>query len=120
MINLGTYLWSAFAGAVCGFLSAVPVGPINLTILEQRSGYSRRFLQLAFQQRFGCGPMQWIRQQRLEQARLSLLNPQDDDSVGCVAARFGFSSVSVFSREFHRRFGSRPSDVLREGRRFSP
>lgn len=94
--------------------------PINLTNLEQRSGYSRRFLQLAFQQRFGCGPMQWIRQQRLEQARLSLLNPQDDDSVGCVAARFGFSSVSVFSREFHRRFGSRPSDLLREGRRFSP
>ena len=94
--------------------------PINLTILEQRSGYSRRFLQLAFQQRFGCGPMQWIRQQRLEQARLSLLNPQDEDSVGCVAARFGFSSVSVFSREFHRHFGLRPSDLLREGQRFSP
>ncbi|MCP9886744.1 helix-turn-helix transcriptional regulator [Cyanobium sp. ATX 6A2] len=36
--------------------------PINLTQLERRSGYSRRSLQLVFRQRFGCGPIQWIRQ----------------------------------------------------------
>ena len=30
-----TYLWPAVAGAVCGFVSAVPVGPINLTILNE-------------------------------------------------------------------------------------
>jgi len=42
--------------------------PLGLTELERRSGYSRHSLQLAFQQRFSCGPIQWIRQQRLERA----------------------------------------------------
>lgn len=92
--------------------------PITLTQLEQRSGYSRRYLQQAFQQRYGCGPIQWIRQQRLEQARLALLNPQSDLSVSAVAARFGFRSLAAFSREFHAQFGVRPSELLREGRRF--
>ena len=37
-----TYLWPALAGAVCGFVSAVPVGPINLTILNEgaRRGFA--------------------------------------------------------------------------------
>jgi AraC-like DNA-binding protein len=90
--------------------------PINLTQLEQRSGYSRRSLQLVFQQRFGCGPIQWIRRQRLEQARQALLYPKPDDTVGSIAARYGFSSLSVFSRDFSSHFGLRPSDLLREGR----
>jgi AraC-like DNA-binding protein len=91
--------------------------PISLSQLEQRSGYSRRNLQLAFQQRFGCGPIQWVRQQRLDQARRELLNPETDDSVASVSARYGFSSPCVFSRDFKARFGLRPSEVLREGKR---
>lgn len=91
--------------------------PINLTALEQRSGYSRRHLQLAFQNRFGCGPIQWVRKRRLDRARQALLEPQPDDSVAAVASRFGFSSVQVFSRDVHDTFGLRPSELLREGRR---
>lgn len=94
--------------------------PINLTALEQRSGYSRRNLQLAFHQRFGCGPIQWVRQRRLEKARQYLLDPQPGDSVRAVSARFGYSSVAVFSRDFRAAFGQRPSDLLREGRRYAP
>lgn len=94
--------------------------PINLTALEQRTGYSRRNLQLAFQQRFGCGPIHWVRQRRLEKARQQLLDPQPGESVAAVSARFGFSSVSVFSRDFRSAFGLRPSDLLREGRRHQP
>ncbi|MFO8237676.1 MAG: AraC family transcriptional regulator [Prochlorococcaceae cyanobacterium] len=91
--------------------------PINLTQLEQRSGYSRRTLQLAFNQRFGCGPIQWIRQQRLEQARLDLLRPGPADTVGGIATRYGFSSPAAFSRDFNGRYGLTPSTLLREGRR---
>jgi AraC-like DNA-binding protein len=91
--------------------------PINLTQLEERSGYSRRNLQLAFQQRFGCGPIQWVRKQRLEQARQDLLNPADDDSVASIAKRYGFSSLAVFSRDFRARYGVPPSQLLREGKR---
>jgi len=82
--------------------------PINLSDLEKRSGYSRRNLQLAFQQRFGCGPIQWIRQQRLEQARQDLLRPDPNDTVAAVANRYGFSSLSAFSRDFRNHFGLRP------------
>ena len=90
---------------------------IRLTALEQRSGYSRRSLQLAFQQRFGCGPMQWVRRQRLEQARQALLNPREGDSVSEIAARHGFRNLSMFSRDFTAHFGLRPSDLLRDARR---
>jgi len=91
--------------------------PITLTQLEQRSGYSRRTLQLVFSQRFGCGPIQWVRQQRLEQARLDLLSPAPADTVSGIAARYSFSSPAVFSRDFHSRYGQTPSMLLREGRR---
>ena len=94
--------------------------PIKLTQLEERSGYSRRNLQLAFQQRFGCGPIQWVRQQRLEQARQDLLNPSPGDSVAGIANRFGFSSLAVFSRDFRGRYGVPPSQLLREGKRHHP
>jgi AraC-like DNA-binding protein len=91
--------------------------PINLTVLEQRSGYSRRSLQLAFQQRFGCGPLQWVRRQRLEQARQALLQPSATDSISAIAARHGFRNLSMFSRDFTAHFGLRPSDLLRDARR---
>ena len=91
--------------------------PISLTELEQRSGYSRRNLQLAFNQRFGCGPIQWIRRQRLELARQHLLNPSPSDTVAAISARLGFRNLSAFSRDFHGVYGIRPSEVLREGRR---
>ena len=89
--------------------------PIKLSQLEQQSGYSRRSLQLAFQQRYDCGPIQWVRQQRLEQARQALLQADPDESVAGVGARFGFSSLAVFSRVFRQQFGLTPSQVLREG-----
>lgn len=46
MTDISTYLWPALAGAVCGFVSAVPVGPINLTILNEgaRRGFAWGFL----------------------------------------------------------------------------
>jgi AraC-like DNA-binding protein len=91
--------------------------PITLTAMEQHTGYSRRTLQLAFQQRFGCGPVQWVRQQRLEQVRLALLDPEPGDTVGRIAQRFGYSSLAVLSRDFTLRYGQRPSELLRLGKR---
>ncbi len=90
--------------------------PITLTQLEQRSAYSRRNLQILFQQRFGCGPMQWLKAQRLEVARQTLLHPLADDTVASIARRHGFGDLSGFAISFRRRFGIRPSDLLRQGR----
>lgn len=90
--------------------------PLNLTELESRSGYSRRSLQNLFQLRFGCGPIQWIRRHRLEQARLALLSPAATDTVTTIAGRFGFNSLTVFSRDYTQLYGENPSETLRQGR----
>ena len=49
--------------------------PISLSDLEERSHYSRRSLQYTFKARFGCGPMQYLRRQRLWLARRRLEDP---------------------------------------------
>ena len=90
--------------------------PLTLTDLEQRSHYSRRALQYAFRLRLGCTASQWIRQQRLDQARQRLQNPGPTDTVGAIAQACGYRSMSLFSVEFQQRFHVKPSQLLREAR----
>lgn len=87
--------------------------PINLTVLEQRSHYSRRALQYAFQQRFGCAPMQWVRRERLAMARRRLERPWPGDTVKRIAIACGYRSPGLFSSDFQQRFRVRPSQLLR-------
>lgn len=94
--------------------------PLALSTLEVQSGYSRRSLQLTFQQHYGCGPVQWIRRRRLERARQALLNPGPQDSVSAIAQRFGYRNLPAFSREFRLRYGQATWLLQREGRRSRP
>ena len=86
--------------------------PISLTEIEQRSHYSRRSLQYAFRQRFGCGPMQWLRQQRLNKAK-AMLEARQADSIAAVAQACGYLHQSSFSRDYRSRFGVTPSQTWR-------
>ncbi len=86
--------------------------PISLSQLEQRSNYSRRSLQQAFKKHFGCGPMQWLRQQRLAKAH-ALLAHHQGGSITAIAHACGYLSVASFSRDFHTRYGVRPSMLWR-------
>jgi AraC-like DNA-binding protein len=88
--------------------------PLSLRELSERSGYSPRSLQYAFQQRFGCGPMQLVRQRRLEAARQALQGASPRDSVAKIARRCGYLNLSSFSRDIQRAFG-RPPSALRPG-----
>jgi AraC-like DNA-binding protein len=90
--------------------------PISLSELEQRSSYGRRTLQYAFKQRFGCGPMQWLRQQRLAKARALLEQPGSSGGLAQVSQACGYLSLGSFSRDFQARYGERPSQVLRRFR----
>jgi AraC-like DNA-binding protein len=94
--------------------------PIQLADLEAQSGYSQRSLRNIFHERFGCGPVQWIRLQRLELARRQLLSPAPGATVSAVAAACGYDHLSQFSRDFRAAHGQRPSELLREGRRGQP
>jgi len=91
--------------------------PLALSDLAEQSGYSERSLRNFFQERFGCGPIQWIRNRRLCAARERLLNPQPSDTVSQIAASHGYPYLSQFSRDFQKAFQIRPSDLLREGLR---
>ncbi len=56
----------------------------------------------------------WIRTQRLERTRRDLRDPlHAGDSVGTVAARWGFLDAAHFSRTFRDAFGQSPSDWRR-------
>ncbi|MCX5967161.1 MAG: AraC family transcriptional regulator [Cyanobacteria bacterium] len=90
--------------------------PISLSDIERRSCYSRRSLQYAFRQRYGCGPTQWLRRQRLERAHSILSQPRPGLTVNQVSQDCGYLSQAAFSRDFLRRFGQKPSEVLRQQR----
>ena len=86
--------------------------PLSLTEIEQRSPYGRRAIQMGFRQEVGCGPMQWLRQQRLEAAHHHLVNARGKLSVSQVARACGYLNLSAFSRDFRLRFGIPPRLLL--------
>jgi transcriptional regulator GlxA family with amidase domain len=95
------------------WLSSRVAEPVSLSDMELRSGLSRRALQRAFQQRFGCGPMQWLRRRRLELALERLSRAEASDTVAVIARSCGYLSLASFSRDFSRVYGRRPSEILR-------
>ncbi len=94
--------------------------PLNLTMMESRSHYSRRAIQYAFLERMGCSATQWIRKQRLEMARRRLESPKPGDTVGTIANACGYRSLGLFSVDFQQRYHVKPSQLLRESRISQP
>jgi AraC-like DNA-binding protein len=92
-------------------------GRVTLSDLEAWSGRSARALQLAFQKRFGMGPMQWIRDQRLELVRKHLLAATSETTIRQVAIRCGLPRMATLIPAYEQRFGELPSDTLRISRR---
>ncbi|MEM9543583.1 MAG: AraC family transcriptional regulator [Cyanobacteria bacterium P01_E01_bin.42] len=70
---------------------------------------SSRSLQATFASHYGCSPIQFLRNSRLEAAHFELI--EGKKSVTEVAMEFRFSNPSRFSKAFQQRFGKRPSQV---------
>lgn len=90
--------------------------PVSLTEIEQRTHYSRRAIQQGFKDEVGCGPMQWLRRQRLALAFHQLQHPGPDTTVTQVSQACGYLNLASFSRDFHQRFGVPPRQLLVESR----
>jgi AraC-like DNA-binding protein len=88
--------------------------PIDLGVLESWTQRSRRELQVVFRDRLGCTPMQWLRRERLQQARRRLEHPRPDDTVAAIAAANGYRNAARFSADFRREFDLAPSQLLRQ------
>jgi AraC-like DNA-binding protein len=72
---------------------------------------SSRSLQTAFARHYGSSPNQFLRNCRLEAARLELL--QSSKTITEVALEYGFSHPGRFAKYFQKHFGKPPSDILR-------
>ena len=93
--------------------------PQRLTDLARRSGLSPRSISRRFRQATGMSPMQYLRDQRLREAR-SLLK-HSDLPVAEIAWRCGFSSPSRFTQAFQHDQGMSPRAwrTAVRGKRFS-
>ncbi|WP_127090990.1 helix-turn-helix domain-containing protein [Aquabacter cavernae] len=96
----------------CEYVMANLSRRITLTDLEVVSGQSARSLQYSFQKQFGCPPLVWIRNERLNAARDLLMTRGAESSVTAVALMFGFSNLGDFSRLYREKFGEYPSETL--------
>jgi AraC-like DNA-binding protein len=92
-------------------------GRLTLADMERWSGLSARTIQLAFQRRFGLGPMQWVRERRLDLLRARLLAAPRDAKVSMLAASCGFTRLATATVAYAERFGELPSETLRRSDR---
>ena len=73
---------------------------------------SRRYLEYAFLDAFGCSPSRYLRLMRLHQVRRRLKSFGDETTVTDEAIRFGFNHLSLFSLQYKKAFGESPSMTL--------
>lgn len=92
-------------------------GRITLADMEAWTGLSARTIQVAFQKRFGIGPMEWVRNRRLDLMRAKLLAAQPGDTVRGIAASCGLTRMASLIPDYSARFGERPGDTLLGRRR---
>lgn len=82
----------------------------TLTGMATLGNMSVRSLQYAFQHRFGMSPGEWLREQRLTQARQRLLDGKVQ-TIAQLAQECGFGTASRFTALYKKRFGQTPSMV---------
>jgi len=87
---------------------------IGLDDLVRAGGVSKRSLHAGFRKYYGVPPMAYVRNVRLDMARLRLKQfGSGDISVTEIALACGFTHLSKFAAAYKDRFGELPSDTLR-------
>lgn len=87
--------------------------PLTLSRVARDCGVAARTLQAAFHAQCGMGPMQWLREQRLEAVHRALRTADDPRlRVTETALVYGFSHLGEFARAYRRRFGESAGRTL--------
>ena len=89
---------------------------MDLADIAQRSGYSRRALELIFNRTLGMPPGRWFMNIRLNGALCELLTATPECHVGDIALRWGFRHLARFAEQYRRAFGELPSQTLYRAR----
>lgn len=90
--------------------------PLSLADVCREAGCSARTLQAAFRQHAGLGPMDFLRQLRLDRVRAELQAAKGTgvaagSGVRDVAQKYGFLHLGHFAAQYRSRFGELPSET---------
>jgi len=87
--------------------------PLTLSCVARACGVATRTLQAAFQAQCGMGPMQWLREQRLDAVHHALRAGGDPAvRITDTAHAYGFSHLGEFASAYRRRFGESAGRTL--------
>ena len=99
------------------YLHARPNRPMELSDLCQLTGSSARSIAHACQAVLETSPIRYLKQLRLNQARILLREGNRDCTTVSECAHFaGFSHLGRFSADYRRMFGESPSQTLDRSR----
>ena len=89
--------------------------PITIADIAAAGETGIRSLEQGFHEELNCTPTSYLRDRRLDRARLDLLDasPADHLTVTAIAYRWGFTHLGRFSSTYRHRFGESPSQTLR-------
>jgi AraC-like DNA-binding protein len=95
------------------YMAAHAEEPLSLADVCREVGCSARALQMAFRQHAGQGPMEFLREMRLDRVRAELQASAGVSGSGVreVAQRYGFLHLGHFAAQYRARFGERPSET---------
>jgi len=99
------------------FIEANAAEPIQLQEIAAAAGVSTRSLLDSFRRFRDTSPMRHLREVRLNRVRHELLNGRDGLSVSAIALENGFNHLGRFAQDYRERYGERPSQTRRCGRR---
>ena len=85
---------------------------MTLDELVAVAGVSKRSLHSSFRKYYGVSPMSYLRNVRLDRARLCLKETASEATVTNVALECGFTHLGKFAGAYRDRFGELPSETL--------
>lgn len=97
------------------FMDAHAHEDVTIVQVAEAARMGARGLQAAFRRHREQSPLDYLRRVRMERAHHDLQtgDPTRGDTVGSIAARWGFANAGRFSVDYRRAYGRSPSDTLR-------
>jgi len=97
---------------VRAYLDAHPESALSITDICNEVGVTRRTLQNAIQEVFAVSPQHYLKAIRLNAFRRALkVRVPQRESIGDVAARWGFWHLSQLAQDYRKLFGELPSQT---------
>jgi AraC-like DNA-binding protein len=107
--------WRRLTQSTLELAMSHPEGSLSISELARRTGAPERTLRTAFHRSYGFSPQEYLRIQRLHQARRLLrAGHQGRTTVSRIAFELGFWDLGRFACAYRTLFGERPSETLRK------